>query len=38
MALANLGFLPHDPAEINVVLKFMLPLAIPMLLFNSDLR
>ncbi len=37
MAMANLGVLPSHPPELNVVYKFILPLAIPMLLFSADL-
>ena len=45
MALANCGYLPATaaaahgaPAEVTVVFKFLLPLAIPMLLLSADLR
>lgn len=38
MALSNLGVLPHDAKECGIVFKFILPLAIPMLLFSADLR
>jgi hypothetical protein len=45
MALANCGYLPAPasaahagPAEVGAVFKFLLPLAIPMLLLSADLR
>lgn len=38
MVLANAGLLPHDAPECGMVFKFILPLAIPMLLFSADLR
>lgn len=41
MALANCGYLPastHGPPEATVVFKYLLPLAIPMLLLSADLR
>ncbi|KAF5841251.1 hypothetical protein DUNSADRAFT_13705 [Dunaliella salina] len=38
MLLANIGVLPPGPKEMHVVYKFLLPLAIPMLLFSADLR
>lgn len=43
MALANFGYLPPQaahaaPPEVGVVFKFLLPLAIPMLLYSADLR
>lgn len=37
MAFVNLGIIPHGAAEVAVVFKFLLPLAIPMLLFGADL-
>jgi uncharacterized membrane protein len=37
MALANLGYLPPHPPEVDVVFKFLLPLAIPMLLLSANL-
>ena len=37
MLLANVGVLPTGAAEINTVYKFVLPLAIPMLLFSANL-
>lgn len=37
MALANTGVLPHHAPELGVVYKYVLPLAIPMLLFSADL-
>ena len=36
MALANCGYLPPHPPEVNHVFKFILPLAIPMLLYSAD--
>ncbi|KAG2435054.1 hypothetical protein HYH02_012051 [Chlamydomonas schloesseri] len=38
MLLANTGVLPPGAPELHVVYKFLLPLAIPMLLFAADLR
>ncbi len=38
MALANIGVLPPGAPELHVVYKYLLPLAIPMLLFSADLR
>ena len=39
MAMANTGVLPVGGApEMHVVYKFLLPLAIPMLLFSADLK
>jgi len=38
MALANTGVLPPHPPEATVVFKFLLPLAVPMLLLAADLR
>eukprot|EP00198_Chlamydomonas_reinhardtii_P012311 XP_001701648.1 predicted protein [Chlamydomonas reinhardtii] len=38
MLLANTGVLPPGAHELAVVYKFLLPLAIPMLLFAADLR
>lgn len=38
MFLANVGILPPGAHELEVVYKFMLPLAIPLLLFSADLR
>jgi uncharacterized membrane protein len=38
MALANCGYLPADCKELRVVFDYLLPLAIPMLLFSADLR
>ena len=38
MLLANVGVLPAAGApELSIVYKFILPLAIPMLLFSADL-
>ena len=36
--MANVGVLPHGAPELGVVYKFILPLAIPMLLFSANLR
>ncbi|GLI59685.1 hypothetical protein VaNZ11_001627 [Volvox africanus] len=38
MFLANVGLLPPGPPELHTVYKYLLPLAIPMLLFAADLR
>ncbi|EFJ49253.1 hypothetical protein VOLCADRAFT_120770 [Volvox carteri f. nagariensis] len=38
MFLANVGLLPPAAPELHVVYKYLLPLAIPMLLFAADLR
>lgn len=38
MALANTGYLPPHPPEAAAVFKYLLPLAIPMLLLSADLR
>lgn len=38
MALANCGYLPPHPSEAGAVFKYLLPLAIPMLLLSADLR
>ena len=37
MALANFGYLPPHPPEVDIVFKFILPLAIPMLLLSANL-
>jgi uncharacterized membrane protein len=37
MALANCGYLPPHPLEVDVVFKFILPLAIPLLLLSANL-
>jgi len=37
MALANTGVLPAHAPELSVVYKYVLPLAIPLLLFSADL-
>jgi uncharacterized membrane protein len=36
MALANFGYLPPHPPEVDHVFKFILPLAIPMLLYSAN--
>lgn len=36
--MANVGVLPQGAPELGVVYKFILPLAIPMLLFSANLR
>jgi hypothetical protein len=38
MALANFGYLPPECKELKIVFNYLLPLAIPMLLFSADLR
>ncbi len=38
MALANSGYLPPHCKELKVVFDYILPLAIPMLLYSADLR
>eukprot|EP00195_Chlamydomonas_chlamydogama_P010083 CAMPEP_0202915942 /NCGR_PEP_ID=MMETSP1392-20130828/67146_1 /ASSEMBLY_ACC=CAM_ASM_000868 /TAXON_ID=225041 /ORGANISM="Chlamydomonas chlamydogama, Strain SAG 11-48b" /LENGTH=157 /DNA_ID=CAMNT_0049608155 /DNA_START=316 /DNA_END=787 /DNA_ORIENTATION=+ len=38
MALANTGVLPPGAPELHAVYKYILPLAIPMLLFSADIR
>ena len=38
MLMANVGVLPYGAPELGVVYKFILPLAIPMLLFSANLR
>lgn len=38
MLLANVGVLPASPPQMHVVYKYLLPLAIPLLLFSADLR
>ncbi|GLC33754.1 hypothetical protein PLESTB_000112100 [Pleodorina starrii] len=38
MLLANVGLLPPSAPELHTVYKYLLPLAIPMLLFAADLR
>ncbi|GIL89103.1 hypothetical protein Vretifemale_16972 [Volvox reticuliferus] len=38
MFLANVGLLPAGAPELHTVYKYLLPLAIPMLLFAADLR
>jgi hypothetical protein len=37
MALANTGVLPPHPPELAAVYKFLLPLAIPMMLLSANL-
>jgi len=38
MALCNLGLLPKDSLVYNTVLKWLVPLAIPLLLLDADLK
>jgi uncharacterized membrane protein len=38
MVAVNVGVLPFNAPEINIVYKFILPLAIPLLLFSANLR
>lgn len=38
MALANCGYLPPHCKELKMVFDYILPLAIPMLLYSADLR
>lgn len=38
LAASNLGILPCDAPAYSVVLNFLLPLAVPLLLFRADLR
>ena len=39
LAASNLGIIPCDAAiPYSVVNKFLLPLAVPLLLFSADLR
>jgi uncharacterized membrane protein len=37
MALANCGYLPPHPPEVDIVFKYILPLAIPMLLLSANM-
>lgn len=37
MALANFGYLPPHPPEVDIVFKYILPLAIPLLLLSANL-
>lgn len=38
LAASNVGIIPHDASAYSVVMDFLLPLAIPLLLFRADLR
>lgn len=38
LALSNLGFIPFDSPEYGIVNRYLLPLAIPLLLLSADLR
>lgn len=38
LALSNLGVIPCDALEYDIVNKYLLPLAVPMLLLSADLR
>ncbi|KAF6253824.1 hypothetical protein COO60DRAFT_1273492 [Scenedesmus sp. NREL 46B-D3] len=38
MFLANAGYLPPHPPEADLVFKYLLPLAVPMLLLSANLR
>lgn len=38
MFLANTGVLPPGAPELHAVYKYLLPLAIPMLLFQADIK
>lgn len=37
MFLANAGYLPPHPAEADIVFKYILPLAIPLLLLSANI-
>lgn len=36
--LSNIGIIPFDSPEYNVVNRYLLPLAVPLLLLSADLR
>ena len=38
LAASNLQIIPCDALQYSVVNKFLLPLAVPLLLFSADLR
>ena len=38
LAASNVGIIPHEAGAYSIVLEFLLPLAIPLLLFRADLR
>ncbi|XP_021651554.2 uncharacterized protein LOC110643480 isoform X2 [Hevea brasiliensis] len=38
LAASNLGIIPYKTAAYSVVLEFLVPLAVPLLLFRADLR
>ena len=38
LAASNLQVIPCDAMQYSVVNKFLLPLAVPLLLFSADLR
>ena len=38
LGLSNLSVIPCDALQYSVVNKFLLPLAVPLLLFSADLR
>ena len=38
LAASNLGIIASEAAAYDVVLEFLLPLAVPLLLFRADMR
>ena len=38
LAASNLGILPFEAPAYSVVMDFLLPVAVPLLLFRADLR
>lgn len=38
LAASNAGIIPYEAPAYSVVMEFLLPLAIPLLLFRADLR
>lgn len=38
LAASNLGIIPFEAPAYSVYMRFLLPLAVPLLLFRADLR
>lgn len=38
LAASNLGILPYEAPAYSIVMEFLLPMAVPLLLFKADLR
>lgn len=38
LAASNLGILPYEAPAYSIVMEFLLPMAVPLLLFKADLH